>query len=132
MGFDSWLARAIEGGGRGRVGIEVFEGAGRRSGLGVDGAPRARDSGGAFDVVTAAGNTGETEVDTGGKQVDGNRVHSFAVNDCRAFAVGRRITGNNGNHSVRSRCEAGRRVIVQEPAGVTYLPDQRAVRRRIL
>ncbi len=38
----------------------------------VDGAPRAGDGGGAFDVVTAAGDTGETEADTGGNKVDGN------------------------------------------------------------
>ena len=62
----SWLARAIEGGGRGRVGVEVFEEAGCGSGLGVDGAPRPRDGGGAFDVVTAVGDAGETEAGTGG------------------------------------------------------------------
>lgn len=70
---DSSLARAVEGGGRGRVGVEVFDDARRRSGLGVDGAPRAGDGGGAFDVVTAAGDAGEAEADTGGNQVDGNR-----------------------------------------------------------
>ena len=42
---DSWLSRAIEGGGRGRIGVEGFEGAGRRSGLGVDGAPGTPRSG---------------------------------------------------------------------------------------
>ena len=65
--------------------IEVFEEAGRGSGLGIDGAPWAGDGGGAFDVVTAAGEAGDTEADTGGNQVDGNRGQ-IAVNDRRVTA----------------------------------------------
>lgn len=80
-GIDSWLARAIEGGGRGRIGVDVFEDAGRRSGLDVDGAPGTGEGGGAFDVVSAARNAGETEADTGGNQFDGNDFRNFAVSD---------------------------------------------------
>src|SRR5262245_8875053 len=84
----SWLARAAKGGGRlVRVEVvEVFEQAGSRSGLCVDGAPGAGEGGGAFDVVTAAGEAGDTEVDTGGNQGDGNRGH-IAVNDRRVTPI---------------------------------------------
>src|SRR5688572_33462853 len=103
---DSWFACAIEGGSRGRVGVEVFEKADEgRNGRG-ECAPRACDGGGAFDVVTAAGNTGETEADTGGKQVDGNRVRSFAVNDGRVTAIG---SAGNDHHTIGAEGEAVRR-----------------------
>ena len=69
---DSGLARAIKGGCWRRVGVEVFEEAGRRSSLGVDGAPGTGDGGSAIDFVTGAGDTGDPKPDTGGNQVDGS------------------------------------------------------------